>query len=81
MGAQVSLAAIYPGEFIIFKRDRPTANWEVWCRDDSRSTMDCRFNYQRENLKPGQGVQLVSPKNEILAEANAPVTIADVVKA
>lgn len=76
----MSLHALYPGEFIIFKRDRPTANWELLFRDDSRVTMDCRFAYQKETLKPGQGVQLCDPRGHVIEEFSQPVTLAAILK-
>jgi hypothetical protein len=65
------LRALFPGEFFIYKRDRPTSSWELVYRDDSRSTMDMRFNYQKETLKPGQAVRYETPTGELIEETEA----------
>lgn len=74
-----NLRALFPGEFFIFKRDRPTSPWELVYRDDSRSTMEMRFNHQKETMKPGQGAQFHDPQGQLLEEFNAPLTDAKAV--
>lgn len=69
-----NLRALFPGEFFIYKRDRPTSSWVLTYRDDSRSTMEMRFNYQKETLKPGQGAQFRDPQGQLLEEFNSPLT-------
>lgn len=68
----MNLNAIHPGEYLIFRRERPSAPWTLLFRDDSRSTMQTRFSYQKEVLKPGQGVQFVDPKGGLIDEFLVP---------
>lgn len=65
----MSTHAIYPGEFFIWKRDKGRVEWDLLFRDDSKSTMDCRYRYQEERLKPGEAVRYESPDGSVLAAA------------
>lgn len=61
-------AALHPGEYFIELRDKPTSSWQVWTRDDSFSTMTIRMNYQKDILRPGQGVRFFSPAAVLIEE-------------
>jgi hypothetical protein len=64
----MSAHCIYPGEYFILKRDAGRVGWELLYRDDSVSTMDLRYNYQAERLKPGEGLRYERPDGTVMAE-------------
>lgn len=65
----MSLHLIYPGEFFILKRDKGRVEWDLLFRDDSKPTMDLRYRYQVDRLKPGEAVRYERPDGEVIEAA------------
>lgn len=64
----MSAHCLYPGEYFILKREKGRVEWDILFRDDSVSTMDLRYNYQAERLKPGEALRYERPDGSVMAE-------------
>ena len=58
----------FPEHFFIELRAGSNSNWEAYSRDNDRDTMELRFTYQSEMLKPGGGVRMLDCAGKILKE-------------
>jgi hypothetical protein len=69
-------AALHPGEYFIERRDKPSGQWEFYCRDSDLDVMRTRFAYWKENGCPGQGVRLFAPDCSLVDEFIWPTLVA-----
>ena len=56
---------LYPYCWFLERQDSPESKWEIVSRDNDEDVMRTRYQYSDEQLKPGQGVRLISPDGTI----------------